>query len=68
MYITALIRPSDVKKRTDHVLRRNDAKNFRRNSAYAIALVVTSRSSSFEYTMSVHAVHAAAERKTCYIL
>ena len=46
----------------------NDTKNSRRNSAFAIAIVVTSRSSSFEYTMSVHAVHAAAERDVCYIV
>ena len=60
IFITALIRPSDVKNRTDHVLWRNTAKVFRRCSSYAIALVVTSRSSSFEYTMSVHAVHKLA--------
>ena len=35
---------------------------FRRSIAIAIALVVTSRSSSLEYTISVHAVHAGAER------
>ena len=40
---------------------------FRRNIAFAIALVVTSRSSSLEYTMSVHAVHACAERIGCNI-
>ena len=34
----------------------------------AIAVVVTSRSSSFEYTMSVHAVHAGAERNVCNIV
>ena len=28
MYITALIRPSDVKNRTDHVIRRNGANVF----------------------------------------
>ena len=39
-----------------------DTNVFRRSIAFAIALVVTSRSSSFEYTMSVHAVHAGAER------
>ena len=50
--------------RTDHFLRRNDAKAFRRSSAYAIAVVVTLRSSSFEYTVSVH---AGAERNVCYI-
>ena len=29
---------------------------------------VTSRSSSFEYTISVHAVHAGAERNVCNIV
>ena len=32
-----------------------------------IAVFATSRSSSFEYTMSVHAVHASAERTVCNI-
>ena len=36
-------------------------------SACAIAVVVTLRSSSFEYTMSVHAVRARAERTVCNI-
>ena len=44
-----------------------NTKVFRRSIAFAIALVVTSRSSSFEYTMSVHAVHAGAERNVCNI-
>ena len=65
MYITALIRPSDVKHRTDHVLRRNDAKVSRRS--IAIAVVVTSRYNTFEYTMLVHAVHAGSEIKVCDI-
>ena len=51
MYIAALYSSFGLKKRTDHVLWRNDAKNFRRSSALAIAVVVTSRSSSFEYTI-----------------
>ena len=68
MYITALSRASDVKNRTDHVLWRNDAKVYRRSIAFAIAVVVTSRYSSFEYTMSVHAVHAGAERNVCTIV
>ena len=42
------------------------AKVFRRSRAFAA--VVTSRSSSFEYTMSVHAVHAGAERNVCNIV
>ena len=43
--------------------------NFRRNCALAIAVIVTSHSSTFEYTMSIHvnAVHAGAERNVCYI-
>ena len=45
-----------------------NTKVFRRSIAFAIALVVTSRSSSFEYTMSVHAVHAGAERYVCNIV
>ena len=45
-----------------------NAKVFRRSIAFAIALVVTSRFSSFEYTMSVHAVHARAERNVCNIV
>ena len=69
MYITALIRSSDVKKIwTDHVLWRNKYKVFRRSIAFAIAVVVTSRSSSFEYTMSVQAAHAGAERNECKIV
>ena len=42
-----------------------NAKVFRRSIAFAIAVVVTPRSSSFEYTISVHAVHAGAERNVC---
>ena len=45
-----------------------NTKVFRRSIAFAIALVVTSRSSSLEYTMSVHAVHASAERNVCNIV
>ena len=45
-----------------------NAKVFRRSIAFAIAVVVTSRSSSIEYTMSVHAVHAGAERNVCNIV
>ena len=44
-----------------------NTKVFRRSMAFAIALVVMSRSSSFKFTMSVHAVHAAAERNVCNI-
>ena len=45
-----------------------NAKVFRRSIAFAIAVVVTSRSSSFKYTISVHAVHAGAERNVCNIV
>ena len=41
---------------------------FRRSIVFAIELVVTLRSSSFEYTMSEHAVHAGAERNVCNIV
>ena len=36
--------------------------------AFAFAVVVTSRTSSFEYTMSVHAVHAGTEKNACNIV
>ena len=36
--------------------------------AFAITVAVTSRSSSFEYTISVHAVHASAEGNVCSIV
>ena len=42
-----------------------NTKVFRRSIALAITLVVASCSSSFEYTISVHAVHAGAERNVC---
>ena len=45
-----------------------NTKVFRRSIAFAIALVVTSRSSSIEYTMPVHAVHAGAGRNVCNIV
>ena len=45
-----------------------NAKVFRRSIAFAIAVDVTSRSSSFEYTISVHAVHAGPERNVCNIV
>ena len=45
-----------------------NAKVFRRNTAFAIAVVVTSRSSSLKYTIPVHAVHAGAERNMCNIV
>ena len=45
-----------------------NAKVFRRSFAFAIAVVVTSRSISFEYTISVHAVHAGAERNVFNIV
>ena len=42
-----------------------NAKVFRHSIASAIAVVVTSRSSSLEYTISVHAVHAGTEISMC---
>ena len=42
-----------------------NTKVFWRSIVFAIALVVTSRSSSFKYTMSVH---AGAERNVCNIV
>ena len=58
MYMTALIRSSDVKKSNQGI----NTKIFRRSIA------VTSRSSSFQYIISVHAVHADAERNVCNIV
>ena len=53
--------PSFARKKSNRSCSiRNYAKVFRRSSAFA--LVVTSRSSSFEYIMLVHAVHAGAKR------
>ena len=43
---------------------RINAKVFRRSIAFAIAVVVMSRSSSFEYTKLLH---AGAERNVCNI-
>ena len=65
MYMTALIRPSDVKIEPTMFYEGINAKVFRHSIAFAIAAVVTSRSSSFEYTMSVH---AGAERNVCNIV
>ena len=45
-----------------------NAKVFRRIIAFAIAVVVTSRSSSFEYTISEHEEHMGAERNVCNIV
>ena len=66
MHITALIRPSRVKKSNRSCSIRNYAKVFRRSRAFAV--VVSSRSSSCEYTMLVHAVHAGSERNVCNIV
>ena len=65
-HITALIRPSHVKKSNRSCSIRNYAKVFRRSRTFAV--VVTSRSSSFEYTMLVHAVHAGSESNLCNIV
>ena len=69
MYITALIRPSHVNKKSNQSCSIRNymyAKVFRRSRAFAV--VVKSRSSSFEYTMLVHAVHAGSERNVCNIV
>ena len=58
--------PSHVKKSNRPCSIRNHAKVFRRSRAFAE--VVTSRSSSFEFTMLVHAVHAGLERNVCNIV
>ena len=67
--MTALILSSDVKKINPIMFYEGiNTKVFRRSIAFAFALVVTSHSSSFEYTISVHAVHAGAERNVCNIV
>ena len=67
--MTALIRPSDLKKIEPVMFYEGrNAKVFRRSIAFAIAVGVTSHSSSFEYTISVHAVHAGAVRNVCNIV
>ena len=67
--MTALIRSSDVKKIEPIMFyERINTNVFRCSIAFAIALVVTSCSSSFKYTMSVHAVYADAERNVCNIV
>ena len=59
--------PSFARKKSNRSCSiRNYAKVFRRSRAFAV--VVTSRSSSFEYTMLVHAVHAGSERNVCNIV
>ena len=68
MYITALIRTSNVKKSNQSCSMKEWCKVFRRSIAFTIALFVTSRSSPFEYTMSVHAVHEGAERNVWNIV
>ena len=67
MYITALIRPSHVKKTVTIMFYKELCQSFQAQYIEAFAVVVTSRSSSFEYTMLVHAVHAGSERM-CVIL
>ena len=67
--MTALIHPSDVKKIESIMFYEGiNAKVFRHSIPFAIRVVVTSRSSSFEYTISVHTVHAGAERNVCNIV
>ena len=45
-----------------------NTKDFRRSIAFAIAVVVASRSSFFEYTISVHALNGSAVRNVCNIV
>ena len=68
MYMTALICPSDVKIEPIMFYENINAKVFRRKIAFAIAVIVTSHSSSFKYSISIHAVHAGAERNVCNIV
>ena len=65
MYMTALICPLDVKNRMVVFYEGINDKVFRCSITFAIAVVVTSRSSSFEYTISVH---AGAKGNVCNIL
>ena len=69
MYMTALIRPSDIKK-IEPIMSYDgiNAKVFRCSIAFAIAVVVMSRSCAFEYTMSVHAMNAGVEKNVCNIV
>ena len=66
IHVTALIRHSHVKKSNQSCTIRNYAKDLRRSRAFTV--VVTSRSSAFEYTMLVHAVHAGSGRNVCNIV
>ena len=67
--MTAFIRSLDVKKIEPIMFHEGiNTKVFMRNIAFAIALVVTTHSSSFENTISVHEVHAGVERKVCNIV
>ena len=59
MYITALILPSDIKKSNRSCCLKEWCQIFQ---AQSIAVVVTSRSSSLQYTMLVH---AGSERNVC---
>ena len=69
MYMRALICASDVKKiELIMFYEAINAKVFRLSIAFAISIVVTSHSSFYEYTISVHAVHAGAERNVCNIV
>ena len=65
MYITAPIRTSDEKKSNGLFYDGINAKVFRRSIPFAILVVVTSRSSSLEYIMSVH---AGTEKNVCKIV
>ena len=62
----ALIRSSDLKKIEPIMFYEGiNTKVFRGSIAFTIAVVVTSHSCSFEYTMPVH---AGAERNVCNIV
>ena len=65
MYMSVLIRPSDVKIEPIMFYEVINVKVFSHSIAFAILVVVTSRSSSFEDTISVH---AGAERNVCDIV
>ena len=67
--MTALICSSELKKIEKIMFYKGINTNvFRRSIAFAIAVILPSRSSSFEYIISVHAVHASAERNVCNIV
>ena len=66
MYITALIRPKTFGRKTIEPIMFYEG--MMPKFSGAIAVVVTSRSNSFEYTMILHVMHAGAERNVCNIV